>query len=74
MGRIKDWRGKLMGRIKDWLMSMESLAEEAIANNFDEEEAVQFMVDNLDNNYTALRDTLRDVYRNVKEQQEERLE
>ena len=65
MGRIKDWRGKLMGRIKDWLMSMESLAEEAIANNFDEEEAVQF---------TALRDTLRDVYRNVKEQQEERLE
>mgnify|MGYP003146535373 FL=1 len=63
-----------MGRIKDWLMSMESLAEEAIANNFDEEEAVQFMVDNLDNNYTALRDTLRDVYRNVKEQQEERLE
>jgi hypothetical protein len=61
-----------MGRIKDWLMSMESLAEEAIANNFDEEEAVQFMVDNLDNNYTALRDTLRDVYRNVKEQQEER--
>tara|TARA_R100001143_G_scaffold60746_2_gene60513 strand:- start:1903 stop:2097 length:195 start_codon:yes stop_codon:yes gene_type:complete len=59
-----------MGRIKDWLMSMESLAEEAIANNFDEEEAVQFMVDNLNNNYTALRDTLRDVYRNVKEQQD----
>ena len=59
-----------MGRIKDWLMSMESLAEEAIANNFDEEEAVQFMVDNLDNNYTALRDTLRDVYRTVKEKQE----
>jgi hypothetical protein len=26
-----------MGRIKDWLMSMESLAEEAIANNFDKE-------------------------------------
>jgi DNA-binding ferritin-like protein len=59
-----------MGRIKDWLMSMESLAEEAIANNFDEEEAVQFMVDNLDNNYTALRDTLRDVYRTVKKQQD----
>ena len=59
-----------MGRIKDWLMSMEALAEEAIANNFDEEEAVQFMVDNLDNNYTALRDTLRDVYRTVKEKQE----
>ena len=59
-----------MGRIKDWLMSMESLAEEAIANNFDEEEAVQFMVDNLDNNYTALRDTLRDVFRTVKEKQE----
>ena len=59
-----------MGRIKDWLMSMESLAEEAISNNFDEEEAVQFMVDNLDNNYTALRDTLRDVYRTVKEKQE----
>ena len=59
-----------MGRIKDWRMSMESLAEEAIANNFDEEEAVQFMVDNLDNNYTALRDTLRDVYRTVKEKQE----
>ena len=59
-----------MGRIKDWLMSMEPLAEEAIANNFDEEEAVQFMVDNLDNNYTALRDTLRDVYRTVKEKQE----
>ena len=58
-----------MGRIKDWLMSMESLAEEAIENNFNEEEAIQFMLDNLNNNHTALKDTLRDVYRNVKEKQ-----
>jgi hypothetical protein len=53
-----------MGRIKDWLMTMESLAEEAIENNFDEEEAVQFMVDNLDSSLPALKATLRDVYRN----------
>jgi len=53
-----------MGRVKDWLMMMESLAEEAIENNFDEEEAVQFMVDNLDSSLPALKGTLRDIYRN----------
>ena len=53
-----------MARVKDWLMTMESLAEEAIENNFNEEEAVQFMVDNLDSSLPALKGTLRDVYRN----------
>ena len=53
-----------MGRVKDWLMMMESLAEEAIENNFDEEEAVQFMIDNLDSSLPALKGTLRDIYRN----------
>ena len=53
-----------MARVKDWLMTMESLAEEAIENNFSEEEAVQFMVDNLDSSLPALKGTLRDVYRN----------
>jgi len=53
-----------MGRVKDWLMVIESLAEEAIENSFDEEEAVQFMVDNLDSSLPALKGTLRDVYRN----------
>jgi hypothetical protein len=53
-----------MGRVKDWLMTMESLAEEAIENNFDEEEAIQFMVDNLDSSLPALKGTLRDIYRN----------
>jgi hypothetical protein len=55
-----------MGEVKNWLMSMESLAEEAIKNNFDEEEAVQFMIDNLDSSYPALRGTLHDVYQNVR--------
>jgi hypothetical protein len=57
---------KLMGGVKNWLMSMESLAEEAIKNNFDREEAVQFMIDNLDSSYPALRGTLQDVYQNVR--------
>tara|TARA_R100000656_G_scaffold32072_1_gene27842 strand:- start:173 stop:370 length:198 start_codon:yes stop_codon:yes gene_type:complete len=54
-----------MGRVKDWLMTMESLAEEAIDNGFDEEEAVQFMIDNLDSSLPALRGTLRDIYHSV---------
>jgi hypothetical protein len=61
-----------MGRVKDWLMTMESLAEESLQNNFSEEEAIQYMIDNLDSSHSALRDTLRDVYRNVKEKGENR--
>jgi|TARA_R100001086_G_scaffold245654_1_gene176833 hypothetical protein len=53
-----------MGKVKQWLMTMEELAAEAIQNNFSEEEAVQYMLDNLD---TATWSILRDVYRNVKE-------
>jgi hypothetical protein len=55
-----------MGKVKDWLMTMESLAEESLQNNFSEDEAVQYMIDNLDSSYPALRDTLRDVYRDVR--------
>ena len=62
-----------MGRVKDWLMTMESLAEESLQNNFSEEEAIQYMIDNLDSGHPALRDTLRDVYRNVKEKIDEEL-
>jgi hypothetical protein len=61
-----------MGRVKDWLMTMESLAEESLQNNFSEEEAIQYMIDNLDSSHSALRGTLRDVYRNVKEKGENR--
>jgi|TARA_R110000751_G_scaffold20613_1_gene60187 hypothetical protein len=56
-----------MGRVKDWLMTMESLAEEALEMGFTENEAVQFMTDNLDRSNPALTDTLRDVYRDVKQ-------
>jgi hypothetical protein len=55
-----------MGRVKDWLMIMESLAEEALEQNFTEEQAVQYMIDNLDNGSSALRATLRDIYRRTK--------
>ena len=53
-----------MGKVKQWLMTMEELAAEAIQNNFSEEEAVQYMLDNLD---TATWSILRDVYQDVKE-------
>jgi len=52
-----------MGRVNDWLVTMESLAEEAIENNFEEREAVQFMMDNMDYRSLPLKATLRDVYR-----------
>jgi hypothetical protein len=55
-----------MGRVKDWLMSMESLAEEALQQDLTEEQAVQYMTDNLDSALPALKDTLRDVYRQTK--------
>ena len=42
-----------MGRVKDWLMTMESLAEESLQNNFSEEEAIQYMIDNLDSSHSA---------------------
>ena len=60
-----------MGRVKDWLMTMEELAAESIQNNFSEEEAVQYMLDNL--NIESSKNTLRDVYRNVKEKIDEEL-
>ncbi|HAT65746.1 MAG TPA: hypothetical protein DCS66_14330 [Flavobacteriaceae bacterium] len=53
-----------MGKVKQWLMTMEELAAEAVQNNFSEEEAVQYMLDNLD---TATWSVLLDVYRDVKE-------
>ena len=56
-----------MGRIKDWLMTMESLAEEALKSDLTEEEAVQYMIDNLDAHLPALKGTLRDIYRDVKQ-------
>ena len=45
---------------------MESLAEEALEQNVTEEQAVQYMIDNLDSGSSALRATLRDVYRRTK--------
>jgi hypothetical protein len=54
-----------MGKVKQWLMTMEELAAEAIQNNFSEEEAVQFMADNL--NTAPVKETLRDIYQDVKE-------
>jgi isopropylmalate/homocitrate/citramalate synthase len=60
-----------MGRVKDWLMTMEELAAESIQNNFSEEEAIQYMLDNL--NIESSKNTLRDVYRNVKEKIDEEL-
>ena len=56
-----------MGRIKDWLVTMESLAEEALKSDLTEEEAVQYMIDNLDAYLPALKGTLRDVYCDVKQ-------
>ena len=56
-----------MGRIKDWLMTMESLAEETLKSDLTEEEAVQYMIDKLDAHLPALKGTLRDIYRDVKQ-------
>ena len=56
-----------MGRIKDSLMTMESLAEETLKSDLTEEEAVQYMIDNLDAHLPALKGTLRDIYRDVKQ-------
>tara|TARA_R110000751_G_scaffold2871_1_gene14987 strand:- start:2484 stop:2699 length:216 start_codon:yes stop_codon:yes gene_type:complete len=68
-----------MGRVKDWLMTMESLAEEALEAQLSEDEAIQFMADNLDYSDRALTDvrigaflqspaaTFRDVYRDVQQ-------
>jgi|TARA_R100001530_G_scaffold954_2_gene1667 pheromone shutdown protein TraB len=55
-----------MGRINDWLLIMESLAEETLEKDFSEEDAVQYMLDNLESSYPALDGTLRDVYRATK--------
>ena len=54
-----------MGRVNDWLLSMQSLAEEARELDLEEDQAVQFMIDNmLQQNQPALEDTLRKVFRN----------
>ena len=56
-----------MSRTNDWLMSMQSLAEEAIEQNLSEKEAVQYMIDNLDTGHSALEGTLREVYRETRD-------
>tara|TARA_R100000781_G_scaffold61983_1_gene39444 strand:- start:553 stop:735 length:183 start_codon:yes stop_codon:yes gene_type:complete len=52
-----------MGRVKDWLMTMESLAEEAAYADMDEEQGVQYMIDNM--NSPALKGTLLGIFRDV---------
>jgi hypothetical protein len=70
-----------MGRVKDWLMTMESLAEEALEAQLSEDDAIQFMANNLDySDRGLLRDDVRigaflqspaaifrDVYRDVQQ-------
>ena len=48
-------------------MTMESLAEETLKSDLTEEEAVQYMIDNLDAYLPALKGTLRDVFCDVKQ-------
>ena len=51
-------------RIKDWLMSMETLAEEAIDTGLEEPEAVEYMLTNLHTQgLPALEDILKKIYR-----------
>ena len=60
-----------MGRVKDWLMCMESLAEEAIEQNLGEEQAVEYMLNNLHTaGLPALRDTLKGIYKDKKDNKE----
>ena len=60
-----------MGRVKDWLMTMESLAEEAIEQNLEEEQAVEYMLNNLRTaGLPALTDTLRGIYKDKKDKKE----
>jgi|TARA_R110000751_G_scaffold64690_1_gene132778 alkylhydroperoxidase/carboxymuconolactone decarboxylase family protein YurZ len=61
-----------MGRVKDWLMCMESLAEEAIEQDLEEEEAVVYMMDNLHMaGLPALTATLRGIYKDKKDKWED---
>ena len=61
-----------MGRVKDWLMCMESLAEEAIEQDLEEEEAVVYMMDNLHMaGLPALTATLREIYKDKKDNKED---
>lgn len=60
-----------MGRVKDWLMCMESLAEEAIEQDLEEEEAVAYMIDNIRTaGLPALTATLRGIYKDKKDNKE----
>ena len=62
-----------MGKVNAWLMAMESLAEEAIANELSEKTAIVFMKQHLEkshNNsqtYKTSEKTLQDVYQHVRE-------
>ena len=59
----------MTGKIKQWLMNVDELATEAIQNNLPEEEAVQYMLDNLDSvkPNTATWSILLSIYQEVKE-------
>jgi hypothetical protein len=64
----------MTGKIKQWLMNVEELAAEAIQNNLPEEEAIQYILDNLDSikqirikPNTVTWSILLSIYREVKE-------
>lgn len=64
-------RKKKMGKVKDWKMAMEELAAEAVVLDMGEVEAVEYMVNNLEDKYPIMREQLKIIFKETRKEAED---
>ena len=64
-------RKKKMGKVKDWKMAMEELAAEAVILDMGEAEAVEYMVNNLEDKYPTMRHQLKIIFKETRKEAED---
>ena len=60
-----------MGKVKDWKMAMEELAAEAVVLDMGEVEAVEYMVNNLEDKYPTMRHQLKIILKETRKEAED---
>ena len=64
-------RKKKMGKVKDWNMAMDELAAEAVVLDMGEVEAVEYMVNNLEDKYPTMRHQLKIIFKEIRKEAED---
>lgn len=58
-----------MGKVKNWKMAMEELASEAVMLDMGQSEAVEYMVNNLEDKYPAMREQLKIIFKEIQSEE-----